>query len=531
VCSSRTWIVQGSRECEGLLITAEEFATIAWLLGAQYPANEFEEAWEKILFIAFHDVITGCGVDEIYEEVKEILATVKTKLTQILTESLNYITKKINTNGKGIVVFNPLPWQTKNWVEAGNEIGFIADVPPLGYKVYNSTSPQKESADRIKVDGNSIETAFFRLEVDKKSGIITIFDKAGNLLLSGNEIVIEDEVGDLYYHRSRFSPELIKSESGEGFQYGSFKPKSFRIEEEGSRVKVIFENEYYCLTWPYRLKERFPPVLYKYKAMDISKEVVIFKDIPRIEFITRIDNKYPNVRLRVKFDTGIERKVYFRETQFGVISEPTEYITRVEGAKPSGIPNFMSWFDVSDGVRGVTFMNKGLPAGRIEKSSVYITLFRGVYGLSADGIAGPLVPTQDALELKLHTFEYAVQSHNGDWRQAEMYKLAQEFHHLPTAIQANSQGGLPPEFSFMKLSPNNLILSALKKAEDTDEVILRFFETKGETTQAEVELFREIKRLTLVDLLEREEKELPFNGNKFRLAVKPFEIVTLKLKF
>ncbi|GAH19536.1 unnamed protein product, partial [marine sediment metagenome] len=69
VCSSRIWIVQGSRECEGLLITAEQFATIAWLLGAGYPVNEFREAWEKALFVAFHDVITGCGVDEIYEEV------------------------------------------------------------------------------------------------------------------------------------------------------------------------------------------------------------------------------------------------------------------------------------------------------------------------------------------------------------------------------------------------------------------------------------------------------------------------------
>ncbi len=531
VCSSRIWIVQGSRKCEGLLTTAEEFATIAWLLGARYPANELQEAWEKILFIAFHDVITGCGVDEIYEEVKEILATLETKLTQILTESLTYIAKKINTSGKGIVVFNPLPWQTKNWVEASNETGFIADVPPLGYKVYNSAPPQKEPVDRIKVDGNSIETAFYRLEVDEKTGIIKVFDKAGNLLLSGNELIIEDEVGDLYYHRSRFSPELIKSESGEGFQYGSFKPKSFRIEQEGSRVKVIFENEYYCLTWPYRLKERFPPMLYKYKAIDICKEVIIFKDIPRIEFITKIDNKYPNIRLRVKFDTGIDRKIYFRETQFGVISEPTEYFIGGKGARPSGIPNFLSWFDISDGIRGITFMNKGLPAVEIVKGSAYITLFRSVYGLSADGIAGPLVPTQDALELKSYTFEYAVQPHSGDWRQAEMYKLAQEFHHLPIAVQADSNGDLPPEFSFLKLSPNNLILSALKKAEDSNEVILRFFETKGETTQAEVELFREIKRLTLVDLLEREEEELPFNGNKFRLEVKPFEIVTLKLKF
>ncbi len=533
VCSSRMWIVQGTRECEGLLTTAEEFATIAWLLGTRYPTNEFREAWEKVLFVAFHDVITGCGVDEIYEEVREIFTSLRTRLTQILTESLTYITKRINTNGKGIVVFNPLPWKTKNWVESAKG-SFTAEVPPLGYKVYKSTPEEKEPVNKIKVEGNQIETAFYRVKVDDETGIVEVFDKAGNLLLTGNEIVIEDEVGDLYYHRSRFSPELIKSESGGGFQYGSFKPKGFRIEEENSRVKVVFENEYYCLTWPYRLKERFPPVLYKYKTLDICKEVIIFSDIPRIEFITRIDNKYPNIRLRVKFDTGIERKIYFRETQFGVIPEPTEFFTRAAepwGTKPSRIPNFMSWFDISDGIRGITFMNKGLPAMEIINSSVYITLFRGVYGLSADGIAGPLVPTQDALELKSYTFEYAVQPHDGDWRQAEMYKQAQEFHHLPTPVQADSNGDLPPEFSFLKLSPNNLILSALKKAEDSDEVILRFFETKGETTEAEVELFREIKRLTLVDLLEREERELPFEGNGFRLEVKPFEIVTLKLKF
>ena len=528
VCSSRTWIVQNTRECEGLLITAEQFATIAWLLGTEYPTDEFRAAWEKVLFVAFHDIITGCGVDEIYDEVREIFAYLKNNLSQILTQSLVYITEKINTESKGIAVFNPLPWQTKNWVES-TEDGFIADLPPLGYKVYKPPPPKP--ANKITIDGNQIETAFYRVKVDDHTGIVEVWDKAGNLILSGNEIIIEDEVGDLYHHHSRFSPELIKSESGEGFAYGSFKPKGFRIEKEDSRTKVIFETEYYCLTWPYRLKERFPPVLYKYKTLDIRKEVIIFADLPRIEFITRIDNKYPNIRLRVKFDTFIDRKEYFRETQFGVIPEPTEFFTRGGGFKPSGVPNFLSWFDVSDGTRGITFMNKGLPAVEKVGTAACITLFRGVYGLSAEGVAGPLVPTPDALELRSYTFEYAVQPHDGDWRQAEMYKLAQEFHHLPLAIQADSQGDLPPEYSFLKLSPHNLILSALKKAEDSDAVILRFFETKGEATEAEVELFKAIKRLTMVDLLEREEQELPFEGNRIRLEVKPFEIVTLKLEF
>ena len=529
VCSSRAWIVQNARECEGLLITAEEFATIAWLLGADYPTQELNEAWERMLLIAFHDIITGCGVDEIYEEVKETFAFLKSQLNRLLNQSLSYIAGEIDADGKGTAVFNPLAWPTQNWVEAAGG-GFIAEAPPLGYKVHHPTPPKKAPA-KIKIEGNRIETPFFKLKVDDQTGIIEVDDKKGNRLLSGNELVIEDEVGDLYHHRSRFTPELIKSESGQGIKFGKFKPKGFRIIDEGSRVRVIFENEYYCLTWPYRLKAKFPPVIYKYKTLDITKEVIIFADLPRLEFVTRVDNQYPNIRLRVKFDSGIDRKLCFRETQFGVISEPTEYFIREKGAKPSGIPHFLTWCDVSDGTRGVTFMNKGLPAAERVGSATYTTLFRGVYGLSADGLAGPLVPTPQALELGTYTFEYAVQPHEGDWRQAEIYKQAPEFNHRPIAVPTDGKGSLPAEYSFLKLSPHNLILSTLKKAEDSDAVILRFFETRGEDTQAEVELFRDIKRLTSVDLLEREEGELPFEGNRFKLAVKPFEIVTLKLEF
>jgi len=161
--------------------------------------------------------------------------------------------------------------------------------------------------------------------------------------------------------------------------------------------------------------------------------------------------------------------------------------------------------------------------------SVYITLFRGGSGLSADGSAGPLVPTPDALELRAFTFEYAVQPHKGDWQQAKVYRPAREYQCSPVSIESDCQGDLPLEFSFLRLSPDNLLLSALKKAEDTDEVVLRFYETKGETTEAQVEFFKEIKRLTLIDLLEREEKELPFSGNSFSLSVKPFEIISVKL--
>jgi len=278
--------------------------------------------------------------------------------------------------------------------------------------------------------------------------------------------------------------------------------------------------------------DKLPPQVYRHKAMDITKEVILYRDLPRIDFITRVDNKFPHVRLRVKFDTGKERMRYFRETQFGVIPEPTEQFALAgeRKEKPAGIPNFLSWFDHGDGTKGITFMNKGIPAAEIKEGSVYLTLFRSVGILSGNGEAGPLVPTPDALELREYEFEYSLEPHEGGWKEVESYKLAQEFQHSPLAVPGEFRGNLPGESSFLRVSPDNLILSALKKAEDGDEVILRFFETRGEETTAEIELFREIARAAVADLLEREEYKLKPVRNRLTMKVKPFEIVTLRLQ-
>jgi alpha-mannosidase len=565
VCTSRIWIIHGMRKYEALIMTAEKFATIAWLLGAEYPSGKLHQAWKNVLYLAFHDIVSGCGIDEIYEDVREIFDSLSKELHSILDCSLTHITSKIATQGKATVIFNPLARRVENWVESKHSLHkicsredttesnlvtensparsvaevsdlrteFVADITPLGYRVFHRSASEKKPDDRnrkIKINGEKVETPFFELTIDKNTGIIDILDKDSGLLIKGNELFIDDEIGDLYYHRSRFA-DLIKSEGGEGLKYGSFRPKAFKIEKGALKTRIIFENEYYCLTWPYRLKDKFPPKLYKSKALDICKEVIVFRDIPRIEFVTKIDNKYPNIRLSVKFDTGIIRKTFTRETQFGVITEPTEhFINGEEGFEPSGVPNFMNWFDLSDGIHGIAFMNKGLPAVWIQGGSVYIRLLRSVNGLSADGKAGPLVPTPDALELKPFIFEYALQFHKGDWRQSQIYQRAQEYCQPLLPIPARAEGTLPSVFSFLELSPGNLLLSALKKAEDSEEVILRFFETEGIPTRGKVKAFREIKRAVVVDLLEKEQEELPICGNCVEIEVKPFEIVSLKLK-
>jgi alpha-mannosidase len=174
-------------------------------------------------------------------------------------------------------------------------------------------------------------------------------------------------------------------------------------------------------------------------------------------------------------------------------------------------------------------MNKGTPSVDIADGVVQITLFRSVSGISADGTAGPLVPTPDALELTQHTFEYALEPHLGDWRQAEVYKGALEYQNPPVSARCSGGGPLPAELSFFQLSATNLVISALKKAEDSDALILRCYETCGEATHADLTAFRELKRVTVVDLLENEIGEVDHRGNSCQLQFAPWEIKSIKL--
>ena len=179
----------------------------------------------------------------------------------------------------------------------------------------------------------------------------------------------------------------------------------------------------------------------------------------------------------------------------------------------------------------------GIPENDVSDGDVYLTLLRSVLMLSSDGRTGPAIPVPDAQELRRYTFRYSIYPHKGDWREAASYKHALEFNYHLDAIQLRDDRKYPMRKSFLKIEPENVILSALKKAEEGDEVIIRCYETNGEETDAEITLFRTPKSVRAVNMLEEEvddvevKKELKIEGERIELTVKPFEIVTLKVKF
>jgi alpha-mannosidase len=558
VVSSRMELKLAFKACENALITVEKIATLAWIYGRSYPVDVLSQMWREMLFLVDHDVISCCGIDEIYDEAWEDISDIKEKANRLMEDCVRYLAGGDHP-GNNIVVFNPNNWEVTDWVEAeldlspewneeigialnGEEIpsevlafepsydvgrcrarlGFIANVPPMGYRSYQPVRRSKTYDSGIEVRGNEVINKFFRLSVDSKTGVVSMFSKEGKKLLEGNELVIDQEIGDLYFHKSQFD-EPIGSESGKGIHFSTFVPEELKIEKGPVRTVITFRDSFYCLQWPYYLTKKFGSILQRHKTLDICKQIMVYNEIPRIGFRTTICSEQSHIRIRVKFDTCMVVPNYTRQTQFGVIDLPLTKTLEESVRFPS-----LNWFNCQEGSHGLAFFSRGVPINEVKAGNIYCTLLRSVSVLSTDGESGPLIPTPKAMELGEHTYTYAVYPHSGDWKKARMHQRGHEFNHRLFAMQTDSQN-LKNEFKSFILEPDNLIISALKKAEKDDAVIVRFFETRGEKCHATLQMPSQIKSASCVNLLEEEESELDIKDGLLRMDVSPFEIVTLKL--
>ena len=574
VASSRIWIKKSLREYENKLLSLERFVLVSSLMDGYSYSEELRDRWKKILFLAFHDVIPGTGMDAGYDEARQHIQFLKIELDYLTPRILNSIVENDATkeDSGDIAVFNPLSWDVSNWIEAelnfderqvhkikglksGDEeigvevmrfsryedeslksarIGFVANVPAMGYRVYKilETEPKNNRNSFIRITGNKIRTKFFELNFSPDTGLIEVH-KSGRKICAGNDMVIEEEMGDLYYHNDT-SGTTFKTESGEGVKYGLFKVKDFHIDKSPLRRVINIDTDYYSLRWPYRLTEKLKPMIWRHRFITFREQIIVYRDIPRIDFVTLVRNKHPRIRLRTRFTTDIKNSEYTCETQFGAITRSTnQYYLKPKDwvEQPSGVFPSLRWIDYSDGEKGLTVINKGNPENEIRDGNVYITLMRSVNILSFDGKAGPAIPVPDAEELKDYTFEYSIYPHESYWQEAKSYKPGYEFNYGLTALQL-PRARYRTSRSFLKIEPDNVILTALKTAEDENGIIIRFYEASGKETRATLTLSRAPRKVEPVNLVEETDeefdKEISVKGNKIETDLKPFEVVTLK---
>ncbi len=276
---------------------------------------------------------------------------------------------------------------------------------------------------------------------------------------------------------------------------------------------------------------------------DNAGYVSLFNGRPTIAIRTVFDNRAEDHRLRVLFPTPFRPRTVNAAGHFHVIERSVDKPSGVGWVeRPSPTDHQLEYVSLSNGRRGLTLINRGLPEYEVIKGkkghTLALTLLRAVGWLSRDdfitrkGHAGPGFPAVEAQCPGENSYEYSLLFHPGDWRRARAWRFAHDFNSPLVARQADSRedGGQPAQMSLLSLAPDNLVISAVKKAEDDKGIVVRFWNTTAEETRGELSFYRKLKAAYLANMNEERGRRLSLVGGRgVKLKVRGFEVVTLKL--
>lgn len=534
--TSQATTKRNNRQSEVLLLNAEKFASLAQLFGHAYPQGDLDVAWKKVLFNQFHDILPGSSIAAVYRDADRDYAEVRRIGREVLHDALRELADRIHTKGPGLplIVFNPLSWTRTDVVEAvltfrdpvsevevrdphGRrliaetierdpqtnrvKVRFIAeDVPSLGYKVFRVIPVPRRPPLRssLSVHGLTMENEFLRVTVDARSGCLTsLYDKVAR-----REVLDDSRCGNLlqtFYDK----PSVYDAWNIDA----NFEEKKWEL-RQAEEVKVLE-------TGPTRAVIR---VVKKFQNSTFTQDLILYPKIPRLECQMDVDWRERHILLKVAFPVSVHSPKATFEIPFGSIQRPTTRRTPAEQAKFE-VPALF-WADLSDGTYGVSVLNDSKYGYDVRDNVIRLTLLRS-----------PAYPDPHADEGR-HRFTYAIYPHVGDWIQAGTVQRGYELNYpLIPYPTTGHRGLLPPIHSFLRLEPNTVILTALKKAEDADAWILRFYEFGGKAADVRIALPKPPKAAREVNLVEREMAPLLVDGQQVLVPTKPYEIKTVKIEF
>jgi alpha-mannosidase len=556
--SSRIELKQRMRNLERLLTTAEKFGAMASLLGARTDNEMTGRAWEPALFNVTHDLASGVMTDEVYADTVRGYDFSQRLAEEMIDTRLDDMLARIDTRGQGapLIVFNTLGWQRtdaakgdvgfaeggiKNFelldaaggkvpaqmVEAARyddgglrRVKFIflaRDVPALGYAVYHVV-PQKTACEAkeatAEAGNNVLENEFYKAAVELKSGALTSLRlKAGDweaVSAPANVVAREQDNGDFWelYQNLNGSQSSIMTRPLKVPQRGH---AQFSDEFGGQDGKILRGPVFSEFT-----------VAHPLGSNGFATTMRIYQGIRRVEFQTTILNKERFVRYRVLMATTLQNGRNLQEIPFGAIERPRDQEFPAQ-----------NWIDYSDGSHGITVMNRGLPGNNVSEGTLMLSLLRSSR-IQAYGIGGGFEGQASDTGLEMgqeRTFEYALMPHAGDWRAAEAYRAGWEFNNPLIARKSTAHAGsLPGKWGLLEVSAANVVVSAVKQAQD-GSTIVRVYEAGGRAaTNTMIKLKAKIISARETNLIEDPEAYMEVRNNTLEFDLHPFEIKTFKLR-
>jgi len=248
------------------------------------------------------------------------------------------------------------------------------------------------------------------------------------------------------------------------------------------------------------------------------QDVTLYPASPRVDINMQVEWHEKHILLKVAFPVSAHSEKAAYEIPYGSVERPTTRNTPAEKAQFE-VPA-MRWADISDAKHGFSLLNDSKYGYDAKGNVLRLSLLRS-----------PEWPDPHADEGH-HEFTYSLYPHAGGWREALTVRQGYELNYRMLAMQSEKHAGaLPPEHAFVEVKPENVVVTAMKKAEDDDGVILRFYEWAGRDTEVEIQLPPGAESAQDADLMEHSTGALPLQGSVVTVHAKPYEIKTVKVRF
>ncbi|MEY2603196.1 MAG: alpha-mannosidase [Verrucomicrobiota bacterium] len=516
------------RRLEHALVETETSVTLAHVWHQRrYPLEELRRLWQILLLNEFHDILPGSSIHSVYETARRQLTSALDEAERLREDALAPIEKvpgeqpkaggrtslradeglvwnlqlhdrplvaEIGGIDSGVVIHvNGLELPTQRL--EGNR-GLVAAaaviVPALSALSFRSIRGEPVSvASPVRVDSREIENENLRIRVHDDGTLASIHDKIhrrevladrGNQLWLFTDIPRQFDAWDIDFSYADEGLELVAEDQPEIIEHGPLRA-ALRVVRRHDNIEIVQD---YRLTTESRV----------------------------LEIHTRVRWRGRRRFLRAFFPLEIRTHEIWAETAFGAVARPNHRNTPWDQARFE-IPAHR-WVDLSEPSYGVSLLNNGKYGHSAQGNILGISLLRS-----------PIYPDPYADEGD-HEFGYAIYPHAGDWRNGTVQ--AAEDMHWPLRVTAAQGTAVQPSLFRFKVNP--LKFACLKKAEDSDDVILRLYEPYGNRGQTTLETALPLKKAAIVNILEEQANELRVEDEQgITLSFTPFQVISVKLTF
>jgi alpha-mannosidase len=513
---------KGNRDSEFLLRDAEFLAAFAPDYPQTYPAEELEQVWKKVLLNQFHDIIPGSSVREVYEESARDYEDIRQRAQNVIDHALCSHVGRSPAKGEAhayaffqnasLAGEGSLPWRGAQkpksirfadetlpvqTVEAFGEKKLVFRVPEeaLGSVAVGVLDEEEAVAtDRLKASARKLENNELSVRFDSNGNITSVRsldDQGAEFIRPGELANVFQLLDDKPTFWDAWETEIYAQETAESL----LKADSVRLVEEGP-VRVAIE------------------VVRTFGKSRITQRISL-GPTPGIRFDTEIDWREDRKMLKVAFPFNVNAQKATYEIQYGHLERNTHQNTSWDMAQFEVCAQ--KWADLSEGGQGVAMLNDGKYGHDTLGNTMRLTLLKS-----------PKAPDPVA-DMGVHRFTYVVLPHFDPLAQSDVVAAAYALNSPLRAVGLQTAEPRPASVPPLAVDDRNVIIESVKKAENSNQIVVRLYECHNTRGRATLTCAKKIKKARLANLAEKELDKLDSDGHTVSIDFRPFEIMTLLL--